>query len=84
MNLKTDLITIRDNKVISDNRDGVNNVETVSSIKDVHKQQACIFTDKNKDGVRLNIKVDNGQLIRLSLDREQLLHLNNLIEPYLG
>ena len=86
MNLDTKEITIIDNRVVSDKRDGVNNAKIKSNIGSIHRQPCCIFTERGgrEGGVVLLIKTDNRNRIRVCLDAEQLVHLQKLLDPYHG
>lgn len=82
MNLTTDEITIRDNKIISDNRNGANCTMWVASKSATHNiEKASIFTNPNEDNTELHINFDKD-LIILSLDKEELKKLFYLIEAY--
>ena len=85
MNLWTKEIIIRNSKVVEDNRKGVNNATLASSPNG--EEQVCIFTQPSKDGVCLIVQKEGQRgedLIDLCLDKDQLKHLQRLLEPYMG
>ena len=80
MNLWTKEIIIRDNRVIEDNRRGVNN----ALLSDKH---VCIFTQPLKAGSVMLIIQEDGKddpEFTISLDDKQLGHLHRLLQPYMG
>ena len=82
MNLWTKEIVIRNNKVVEDSRKGVNNV--VSCDPTGVQEQVCIFTHPFKDGVMIVIRDEKQNATDLHLNKEQLEHLQRLLEPYMG
>ena len=85
MNLWTKEIIIRNSKIVEDNRNGVNNA-TLQSFPN-GEEQVCIFTQPHTDGVNIIIlKEGHGEeaSIDLYLDKDQLKHLQRLLDPYMG
>ena len=82
MNLWTKEIIIRDNKVIEDNRRGVNNACFGG-------KPVCIFTYPLRTvtgGVHIIIQEDgmDAPEFTISLDGKQLEHFYRLLQPYMG
>lgn len=76
------VITIVDNKIILDERKGVNNA--IIEGEEYPKEHCSLFTQPTStgEGVTIKITLESSQQVLIDLDRNQLRDLMNLLQPY--